>query len=414
MLSFALILLVLSSLLALGWLYQAVAALRGMPSLPDLTLLNSSPLEPSSTPHLTVIVPACNEAQSIAACLNSLLQSTGIALEILAVNDRSTDATAAEMRSVLALAATTPHTLRILTVESLPENWLGKPHAMALAASQASAPWLLFTDGDVLFDPTALARALSHARQNSTDHLVLIPTLLVERFTERALQAALQVMAQWSVRLWRVRDPRAKDFIGVGGFNLIRREAYLAVGGYQALRMEVLDDMRMGWALKRAGFRAEVVLGPQLVRIRWIVGARSVIHLVEKNGFATFRFQPIVHLLASLGFLLHAVVPPAAFLLALLLELTLPLSASLPHQQTLAVALFASSIATYLFLFVTYWANRRLTLASTWLVLFFGPCTLLVFYAFLRSMVLALARGGIVWRGTRYSLAELRLHAGKW
>lgn len=391
-------LLVLGWLLALAWLWLAVSALRGMPTLPDLAHLDLPPASTSnsSTPGLTVIVPACNEEASIEATLCSLLVSQGPRLQILAVNDRSTDRTGEVMEQVAALArsSTSPHTLRILHIETLPEGWLGKPHAMATAAAQAQADWILFTDGDVIFASDALARALHFAQTDRADHLVLVPTLIVHSIAERVMQAAMQVLAQWSIRLWKVADPRARDFIGVGGFNLIRRETYLSVGGFESLRMEVLDDLRMGWKVKRAGFRQRVAIGPNLVRIRWIAGALSVIRLIEKNGFATYRFRPAFHLLASLGLITQAVLPIAVFFGG--------------PWAVAAGAVIALSIA------LTYWANRRLTLTPPWAALFFCPCTAVVGYAFLRSMVLAVARGGIRWRGTFYPLAVLRQNSGNW
>ena len=174
---------ILSSwLLALVWLWQALTARRGMPSLPDLIgsgVLQLPPLPACEGPHLTVIVPACNEEDSIQTTLRSLLASTGLRLQIIAVDDRSTDRTGERMDEVAAEAAATggPHDLRVIRVSELPAGWLGKPHAMALAASNAAAPWLLFTDGDVVFHPQALDLALREALALNADHLLLVPTV---------------------------------------------------------------------------------------------------------------------------------------------------------------------------------------------------------------------------------------------
>lgn len=400
----ATVLLVVVWLLALGWLYQAIAALRGLPTLPDLTQLSPACLSPPPStegPQLTVIVPACNEQETIRECLRSLLGSTGVRLEILAVNDRSTDRTGTWMHEVAAEAAATSHTLRVLEIAELPAGWLGKPHAMAKAAEQATSEWLLFTDGDVIFAPEALALALRHAVAEQSGHLVLVPTLVSHSWREQAQQAAMQVLAQWSLRLWKVADAKARDFIGVGGFNLMRREAYEHVGGFESLRLEVLDDMRMGWKLKRAGYRSCVALGPDLVRIRWIVGARSVIKLIEKNGFAAFRFQPILHLLACFAVTLQAVVPLAALAAGF---------CPVAHAGWIA----AGGATAYLGIALTYWANRRVTLAPVWVAALWSPCMLLLVYALVRSMTLALWRAGVEWRGTRYPLADLKKQSGRW
>jgi glycosyltransferase involved in cell wall biosynthesis len=389
---------ILSSwLLALVWLWQALTARRGMPSLPDLIgsgVLQLPPLPACEGPHLTVIVPACNEEDSIQTTLRSLLASTGLRLQIIAVDDRSTDRTGERMDEVAAEAAATggPHDLRVIRVSELPAGWLGKPHAMALAASNAAAPWLLFTDGDVVFHPQALDLALREALALNADHLLLVPTVILKTTGERAMLAAMQVLAQWMIRLWKVADPRARDFLGVGGFNLVRREVYTQVGGFAALRMEVLDDLRFGWRVKRAGYAQRVVLGPGLVRIRWIDGALSVVHLVEKNGFAVYRYRVGLLVLACFGLVVQAVWPFAAV-------------------ASGGWAL-AAGLLTYAAIAMVYAADRRVTQVSPWLVVLFAPASIIVAFAFLRSTVLALKRNGVDWRGTHYSLDELRSHAG--
>jgi hypothetical protein len=329
------------------------------------------------------------------------LASRGLRLQIIAVNDRSIDRTGAEMMRIQSEAAATLHRLEVLTVEALPGGWLGKTHAMALAAERAQAGWLLFTDADVVFAPDALARALHHARELNADHLVVFPTLLVHSLAERAMQSTLQVLATWGVRLWRVSDPHSRDFLGVGAFNLVRREAYRAVGGFEAAPMEVLEDVRLGWKLKHTGFRSCVALGPGLISIRWLSGALSVVSLIEKNAFAVSRFRPLLHVLGSLALATLAALPVADFVVAFTLS-------------RVGLTVGSAGIVTLLALLLAYRAHRRLTRAPAWMALFFVPCVAVVAYAFFVSMVLALARGGIVWRGTRYALADLRHAAGRW
>ncbi|HUV69841.1 MAG TPA: glycosyltransferase family 2 protein [Terracidiphilus sp.] len=388
----------LNWLLACACLWHAVAALRGMATLPDLTLMEAAALPLLSGgdgPDLTVVVPACNEEKSIEATLRSLLGSAGLRLEVIAVNDRSTDRTGQRMDEVAAEAAASGgvHCLRVIHIRELPTGWLGKPHAMALGAQQARAPWILFTDGDVIFRPEALELALRHVEGAKADHVVLVPTLILKTVAETAMLAAMNYLGGWTVRLWKVADPRARDFIGVGGFNLIRREVYERLGGFEGLRMEVLDDMRLGWLVKRGGYQQQVAVGPGLVRIRWLQGALGVIRLAEKNGFAALRYRVGLTLLACL-------------VLAALI--VLPLLAIAAGGLALGAGLL-----TYGSVAMAYWANRKVTAASPWLAVLFAPAAGVVLYAGLRSMLLALVRRGVDWRGTRYQLDELRRHAGR-
>jgi hypothetical protein len=262
---------------------------------------------------------------------------------------------------------------------------------MATGAQQAKSPWLLFTDGDVIFEPPVLELALRHAQAEKADHLVLVPTVILETFVEAAMLGAINVLGGWTIRLWKVADPHARDSIGVGGFNLIRREVYGSLGSFEATRMEVVEDVRRGWLVKHGGYRQRIAVGPHLVRIRWWQGALGVVHVAEKNAFAVYRYSVALTLLASLGLAVQIVWP------------------------ILAIAAggwaFVAGVLTYVSIALTYQASRRVTLVSAWLAVFFAPATAVVLYALLRSMVLALVRDGVDWRGTRYPLEELRRNA---
>ncbi|MGD0893777.1 MAG: glycosyltransferase family 2 protein [Terracidiphilus sp.] len=390
-------LLILSWFLALGWLWRAVAALRGMPTLPDLTRMDADALPPLPEydgPHLSVVVPACNEEESIEATLRSLLASTGLRLEIIAVDDRSTDKTGRLMEAIAVEAAVGPHGLRVLHLNELPAGWLGKPHALAQGVEHATAPWLLFTDGDVSFAPHALELALRLAVREQADQLVLALTLVNDGMGGAAMQATAQALAQWSLRLWKVADPKARDFCGTGGFNMVRAEMFTRLGGFEKLRMEVVEDLTLGWTVKRAGGRSIVALGLGLVNIRWIQGIFGIVGNMEKNGFAVFRFRVGLALAACLGLLLHAV---------------LPLAAIAAGGWTMDAGLL-----TYASIAMMFYANRGLSGVSPLAALLFAPATAIISFGILRSVVLTLWRDGVNWRGTHYPLSELRRNAMHW
>jgi glycosyltransferase involved in cell wall biosynthesis len=386
---------VLNWLVAAGWLWRVATTLKNLPGVPDL-------LDPkfdaqvsvagAGIPEVCIIVPARNEAESIALNLHSLLALRGPNFEIIAVDDRSSDTTGAIMDSI---ARENAGTLQVIQVTDLPSGWLGKPHAMALAARQATAPWLLFTDGDVIFREDALRRALDLCSKLAVDHLVVFPTLILESMGERMMIGFFYAALIWGARPWRVSDPKAKgDFAGIGAFNLIRREVYAAVGGYESLRMEVLDDVRLGFAVKRKGYRQQMAFGRNLIRIHWARGALGIVHNLTKNIFALFRFRPLVVLAAWLGLFVITILP--------------------------ALGLFggtgmrSASLATFLLLGLLYWRYRRHSGIPIAYALTFPVAATLALYAILRSMIVTLARGGIDWRGTRYPLKELRKQAGSW
>lgn len=379
--------------LAAAWLWKGITSVNGMPSIPDLSRIDPAALPPipeNEGPDLTVVIPARDEEAVIGQCLRSLLGSIGLKLQIIAVDDRSADRTGQLMDEIAgeALATNSPHEFEVIHVTDLPAGWLGKPHALATGANRAAASWILFTDGDVVFGPRALELAMREAVELGADHLVLAPTMLFHSAGERAVLGAMQAMASWMVRLWKVADPRARDSFGAGAFNMIRREAYLAVGGFESLRLEILEDVFLGMRVKRTGFAQRVIIGPNLARLRWIEGTLGVISLLEKNAFAVTRFRTPLQILATLSPLVHALVPLAAIF----------------SGGWNAVA----GIITYLGLVLVYQGGSRATRVSAWYALTFAPAVLLLGWAMGRSMLLALTRGGVIWRGTLYPLAELR------
>jgi len=385
----------LAWLLAITWLWKAISATLGLRRVPDLTAPAFN-LSPTGNPALTVIVPACNEQGAVRACLQSLLDQDYPNLHILAVDDRSTDRTGAILDD---LAALHPHRLTALHITDLPPGWLGKTHAMALAARHAQAVhvqavhapvWLLFTDADVLFHPQALRRSLAAAERTQSDHFVTLPTPVVKSTGEAMLLGFFQVMSFWAVRLWRVPDPRAKrDSIGIGAFSLISSSAYKQIGGFEAIRLEILEDLAFGQRVKRACLQQGVALAPGLVSVHWASGAFGLVDVLTKNLFALFRFYVSLLLAACATILLLSLGP--------VLALALP-ATRLPGLLSLL------AIATI------YRLAHRVSGNPPSSFFLFPIAALLFTYSLLRSMVVTLRHGGVTWRGTFYPLSQLRKH----
>ena len=375
-------------LIALAWVWKAITASRGLSRIPNL-LDPQHNLTPAGSPSITIIVPARNEASDITATLESLLNQDYPNLQILAVNDRSTDSTGAIME---VLAAQHPTKLRVLHIKELPTGWLGKTHAMALAACHAIAihqpGYLLFTDADILFHCEAIRRSLAQAVATQADHFVTFPTPLVKTLGEGMILGYLQVMGLWATRPWRAADPKSiRDSIGIGAFNLLRTPAYQQLGGFDALRMEILEDLTLGRRVKLAGLRQRVAVAPGMVTLHWAAGAMGIANVMTKNLFSVFRFRTSLVLLSSLWFALFCL-GPIAFL-------------ALPATRTPAIITLLSIAALYA-------ASSRHSRISPWYAILFPAGAALFLYSLLRSTILTLKHGGVTWRGTFYPLAELR------
>lgn len=378
------------TILALAWFSRIVDAAIGMPSVADVTKpeWNRNPVTASGNPRVSIIVPARNEEQDIEASLRTLLALDYDDYEVIAVNDRSTDRTGEIMEKVASDAAARGR-LRVIHHRELPAGWLGKTHAMWTAANAATGGWLLFTDADVLFKPDSLRRALAYAEAERADHVVLFPQMIMKRPGEFMMIAFFQTMFVFGHRPWKVADPKTKDHMGVGAFNLLRRSTYEAVGTYAALRMEVLDDMKLGKVVKNAGFAQRNVFGADLISIRWARGAMGVVNNLTKNFFAILSFQWWRTLIAAFGL---------AFL-----NLMPFLGVAFVHgwdRLPYAIAL-ASMFLIYLRM---SWRSK----VPAYYFALHPVSTALFVYTLLRSMFLTLRNDGIIWRGTKYPLEELR------
>jgi hypothetical protein len=366
---------------AAAWVWRSGETALGLPRIPDLGV-GDLERTPAGLPTLTVIVPARNEAKDIRECLESLVRQDYAGVQVVAVNDRSTDATGTIME---AMAAEWPGRLRVMHVTELPAEWLGKTHAMAVAAREYA---------DVTFAPSALRLALAEAVASEADHLVLAPTTIIRRWDEAALLAFFQIFGIWVARPWKVADPKAKrDAVGVGAFNMLKRSAYEAVGGYEALRMEVVEDLGIARRIKRAGLRQRLVFGRGLVSIHWAAGVPGLIGVMTKNVFAAARF--------NIAFLLGGCVWLVGFCV-------------LPFVMVWVPGFHLPGLITMGAIALAYGLLERHSGLSVWNVVA-APFAAAVFcFVMMRSMVTTLRQGGVVWRGTFYSLAELKRHVAPW
>jgi glycosyltransferase involved in cell wall biosynthesis len=375
------------TILALAWFSRIVDAALGMPSVADVTKpeWNRNPISPAGNPRVSIIVPARNEEKEIAQALTQLLSLDYDNYEVIAVNDRSTDRTGEIMEEI---QKKSPR-LKVIHHESLPAGWLGKTHAMWTATNSATGDWLLFTDADVLFKPDSLRRALVYAESEKADHVVLFPQMIMKTPGEYMMIAFFQTMFVFGHRPWKVADPKTKDHMGVGAFNLIRRTTYDSIGTYEALRMEVLDDMKLGKVVKNRGFAQRNVFGKDLISIRWANGAMGVVNNLTKNFFAVLSFSWPRTLISAFGLVFLNLMPFLGVWLAHGWA-RLPYAIALASMFSIYVGMsIRSGVPAYYFLL-------------------HPVSTALFTYTLFRSMFLTLWNDGIVWRGTRYPLEELR------
>lgn len=253
-------------------------------------------------PTVSALVAARDEGAAVTHGLGTLLEQEGVRMQVVAVDDRSSDDTGARLR---ALAAAHDEVV-VKTVEVLPEGWLGKVHALSVARPAATGHWLLFSDADVELGPRAVRRAVHLAEREGLDHVAVVPAYRSSSVALRVLVAAASNLLLAGTRAHEVGVPGKTAFLGLGAFNLVRAARWDAGEGLEWLKLEVLDDMGVALAVQRAGGRAAVRLSREEVRVRWYPSVRAMARGVGKvlwanAGYSALRLMVQAILLAGLA-----------------------------------------------------------------------------------------------------------------
>ncbi len=366
------------------FLAMSVAALwhlRWVRRLPPLEALKPA-AEPGGPIRCSVVIAARDEEARIEQTIRHLLAQRGVEAEFIVVDDRSTDRTS-EILQRLAQEDVRVHVKR---VDELPAGWLGKCHACHIGASTATGDWILFTDADCWLKPDVIARAVRLAEHEGADHVTLSPGTVIESLGARAWHLLfLTSLLNW---FSGVNRDRSKSYLGIGAFNLVGTGAYRQCGGYEALRLTVVDDVKLGLLLRRADKRTRAFLGVDDVECHWGTTIRSMVKIMEKNYFAILDFRLGLALTGSAFVIL-------VFCILLAGLWTRTVSGLVAGFSPLSLIVPAAILA------------RRL--GWSWTCAVYVPFMVPVFlYALLNSTLLTLRQGGIRWRDTFYPLETLR------
>jgi hypothetical protein len=370
-------------LIATCTLAGAVLCGIGLRQLPRLRNIDAARSEPA--PIISIIFAARDEAEKLPAALRTILAQDYSNFEVVAVNDRSRDATL----DILNQFARTSNRLHVLNVGELPPGWLGKTHALDAGYRASRGEWLVFTDADVRFAPDVLSRAIALAEQRGWDHLTLLAGIEMHGVWEIAAISYFGLVFVAGNGLWHINRPNSRAYNGVGAFQLVRRAAYEKAGGHRRLALEIIDDIKLGKIIKLAGFRSGTGVAFDEVRVRWHAGLGNIIAGVTKNMFAGLRYNA--------AFAAAAMMLPLAFSISPLVGVI--------FATGLARVFAAVALATVL-------AMHAFTLAGAGespLYALTNPIGAILFdWMILRSTVVTLWQGGVRWRDTFYSLDELR------
>lgn len=372
--------------LTLACLVVVAETARVLRNLRRLRRLDRVPVPvPARWPSVSVVIAARDEAADVGHAVRSRLAEDYPALELVLVDDRSTDGTG---RLALAEAGGDAR-LTVTRVEALPKGWLGKLNALHTGVQAAKGDWVLFSDGDVSVAPGTLRRAVAYCEANGLDHLALLPGFEAPGWVMGGVWAVFLRGLLVSVDPVAVRDPSRKAAMGSGGFNLVRRVAFDRTPGFAHLKLETADDVALGVMMKQAGGRTEFIDGSAVAKVPLYRTVGHFLRGIEKNGATT------------------ATVPAwavAVVFLALWALICAPVVALAVGPEPWLRALGAATLTLYT------WSEAHMVhrTGGRWAHALLWPLGgVIVGWGMVRATWLARRNGGVSWRGTFYSLEEL-------
>ena len=342
-------------------------------------------------PLVSAIIPAKDEQDVIADCLATVRAQAYPNLEILVVDDRSTDRTPEIVRAV---AEVDPR-VRLVTIEHLPPGWTGKTHALHVAAGQAKGEWFWFVDADTRHEPESLSIVLEYARSRGAALASLLPEMRCESFWESVAQPLLGVVLIQNYPLFWANDPKKSLAFANGQYILIRRDAYLAAGGHEAVRDKFVEDIYLAKAVKEAGLSSRTAIAHGIGSTRMYTSLPQFVRGWSRILYDALGRDPWRLLLQGLDPLVFSQTAHVAFVASLVM-----LALGRP-SVAFAGWLLALSVAHHL---LAYTCLRRLYVLSvprTRHVAWY-PLAGLVLDAILFQAIRMCLTGQVSWRGTSY------------
>jgi len=364
---------------------EAALGIRQMKALDDVARLQRE-----NVPKVSVIIPACNEEATIGLALRSILAMDYADLEIIAVNDRSTDRTGAVLKQIQKQYPG----LQIYEISDLPEGWLGKNHALQHGAERACGEYLLFTDADILMEKSSLARAMKHMLENRLDHM----SMFFKNIASGGLLNTLILDAGGVLLLllkpWKAKDSNSKRYMGVGAFNLLKSTVYKAIDGHTTIAMHPIDDVMLGKLIKHRGFSQDCLLGHNFIQTEWYVTVREFIDGLMKNTFALYNYNMANVLFSVLMVAFINILPPLAFF----------------FTSGITRGLFGAAVMVRILSFANGFSKTGI---NPWYSIWSLVTPYVFVYIALKAAITTKINRGIIWRGTYYSLDELKANLKK-
>lgn len=348
-------------------------------------LLNQKTLEvetnkrPPSRTFVSVLVPARNEGRRILRqSISSMLVQSYENHELVVLDDRSTDNT----REILEKLKIQNPKLKIIDGAEPGNTWLGKPHALAQAFESSKGEWILTADADIIFAPETLETVVGYCEKNGFDALTLIPKQVFGSFWERLFMPVFGWFCLLAMPLHRVNDPNRRESMGVGNFFMFRREVLEKIGGFESVKSEVAEDLKLAEILKNRSFKLRIDYA-EFIETRMYSGFREIWQGFTKNLFSGMKFSVPKTVFGSLSIFLFGILPPVFAVIFLFSG---------------RAALFAPLFTAYVFQVLTF-IYINLKWRGNVFYAFLTPIGLALFLAILANSAVRVSSGkGVVWK----------------
>ena len=355
-------------------------------------VVDSMPV-PANAPLISICVPARNEELNLRPCMEVILAQTYPAFELIVMDDRSTDAT-----SMIIKERSDDRRLHALYGSPLPPGWAGKPHALHQAFLTARGEWLCFIDADTFLAPEALASCYAKALETNADLFTVLTYQITGTFWEKVVLPLVMTALSVGFSPRKVNDPNRHDAVANGQFILIKRSVYQAIGGYERLKDQIVEDKAIAEQVKSNGYRLIIADGKKLVRTHMYNSLPQMWEGWTKNIYLGLRDQPALLLLGAVGAFLLVVA--ALFLPVWPL---LGLFWFLHHGGWMAMAVIAEALVLWGVLLCVRAAIAHSMGISRWYTVT-TPLGAGIFTAMmLTSSWKVLSGQGVTWKGRKYN-----------
>jgi glycosyltransferase involved in cell wall biosynthesis len=334
-------------------------------------------------PPLAIIIAVRNEEEDLEKALQSVCHINYTNHRVIVVNDRSTDRTA----EILQGFSLQYQQLRVTTINTLPDGWLGKNNALYQGYLSSTEEWILFADADIVFHPDAINKAVGYAVKQQLDHLTILPELISRSAILNSVFATLSIMLMTAMKPWEAKNPKSKASSGIGAFNLVRRTGYEKMGTHVRIKLRPDDDLQLGQIMKKEGLRQDVLAGKGYVCLEWYKNLGELGRGVQKNSFAVANYS----------------FAKAIFnVLNMLLTVALPMPLMFIFGDTAIRIMAGIMLAFHIIYMVIVPPNK-------WWYAFMIPFSaFFLAWHFLKASITTVVRGGIYWRESFYSLKMLK------